>query len=119
MHTIEPYYNWRGLYIASEDERSPFYGRIYSEFEYTDAIYNYCIHPQWDNINSPGLFIKILYVDYEDSYAIIELFGEWNDTIDNDIMTLKRDIIELLMVEGVYQFIFIIFRNKVNEFLFY
>jgi len=107
MHTIEPYYNWRGLYIASEDERSPFFDRVYSEFEYTDAIYNYCIHPQWDSIESTSLFIKILYCDYHDGYVIIELFGEWNDTLYNDIMTLKRDIIELLMQEGIYKFILI------------
>ncbi|MBK7182072.1 MAG: hypothetical protein IPH89_03595 [Bacteroidetes bacterium] len=47
MQDIEPYYNWRHHYIASEDERSPFYEREYSEFEYTNAIYNYLIHPQW------------------------------------------------------------------------
>ena len=107
MHTIEPYYNWRGLYIADEDERSPFYERIYSEFEFTDSIYNYVIHPQWDNIGSPSLFIKILYTDYDEGYAIIELMGEWNDAIENDIMTLKRDIVELLMIEGVSKFILI------------
>ena len=107
MHTIEPYYNWRGLYIASEDERSPFYGRIYSEFEFTDAIYNYVIHPQWDNINSPSLFIKILYTNYNEGFTIIELMGEWNDAIQNDIMTFKRDIIEHLMQEGVSKFILI------------
>lgn len=107
MHSLEPYYNWRGLYIASEDPRSPFYERIYSEFEFTDAIYNHCIHPQWDSIESPGLFIKILFCDYEDGYCIIELLGEWNDALDNDIMTFKRDIIELLMYEGVSKFILI------------
>ena len=45
MHAIEPHYNWRDYYIASEDERSPFYGRIYSEFEFTHAIYDHVIHP--------------------------------------------------------------------------
>ena len=97
MQDIEPYYNWRDYYIASEDELSPFYQREYSEFEYTNAIYNYLIHPQWDDIDSPTLYIKILFVDYELNYAIIELFGEWNDCINNDIMTLKRDIIEVLL----------------------
>jgi len=107
VHTIEPYYNWRGLYIASEDPQSPFYGREYSEFEFSDAIYNYVIHPQWDNINSPTLFIKILYADYNEGFCIIELMGEWNDAIQNDIMTLKRDVIELLMLEGISKFILI------------
>ena len=64
MHTIEPYYNWRGFYIASEDIQSPFFERIYSEFEFTDSIYNFCIHPQWDHIGSPSWFIKILYTEY-------------------------------------------------------
>jgi hypothetical protein len=113
MHTIEPFYNWRGLYIASDDEKSPFYGRIYSEFEFTDTIYNYCIHPQWDNIGSPSLFIKILFCDYDDGYAIIEMMGEWNDTIENDIMTFKRDIVEFLMGDGINKFI-IIGENILN-----
>lgn len=107
MHMIEPFYNWRGFYIASEDIQSPFYGREYSEFEFTDRIYNFVIHPQWDNIGSPSLFIKILFADYDDGYVIIELFGEWNDAIQNDIMILKRDILEPLMEAGVNKFIFI------------
>jgi hypothetical protein len=107
MHSIEPYYNWRHLYIASEDERSPFYEREYSEFEYTNAIYNYVIHPQWDDIDSPTLYIKVLFVEYEQGYAVIELIGEWNDCINNDIMILKRDIIEKIMIHGVNKFILI------------
>ena len=113
MHTIEPYYNWRGFYVASEDIQSPFYGREYSEFEFTDTIYNYCIHPQWDNIGSPSLFIKILFADYDEGYCIIELFGEWNDAVQNDIMTLKRDIIEILMQCGINKFI-LIAENVLN-----
>lgn len=107
MQDIEPFYNWRHLYIASEDERSPFYEREYSEFEYTNAIYNYLIHPQWDDIESPTLYLKILYVDYDQGYCIIELIGEWNDCINNDIMLLKRDIIEQLMQYGIKKFILI------------
>lgn len=107
MQDIEPYYNWRHLYIADEDERSPFYGREYSEFEYTHAIYNFVIHPQWDDIGSPTLFIKILFVDYDLGYAVIEMIGEWNDAINNDIMTLKRDVMEVLMLYKVNKFILI------------
>ncbi len=107
MQDIEPFYNWRHIYIASEDERSPFYGREYSEFEYTNAIYNYLIHPQWDDMDSPTLYIKILCVDYDQKFAIIEMIGEWNDAINNDIMLLKRDIIELIMQYGVNKFILI------------
>jgi hypothetical protein len=107
VHTIEPFYNWRGFYIASEDPNSPFYEREYSEFEFTDAIYNYLIHPQWDNIGSPSLFIKLLFADYELGICVIELFGEWNDPINNDIMILKRDIIEVLMQNGIHKFVFV------------
>jgi hypothetical protein len=113
VHTIEPFYNWRGLYIASEDIQSPFYEREYSEFEFTDNIFGYCIHPQWDNIGSPQLFLKILYCDYDEGYAIIELFGEWNDIVDNDVMTLKRDIIETLIICGISKFI-LIAENLLN-----
>ena len=30
MHELEPFYNWQHLYIASEDEESPFYGTEYT-----------------------------------------------------------------------------------------
>jgi len=98
---------WRDLYRAEEDELSPFFGREYSEFEFTNQVYNFLIHPQWDDFGSPTLLLKILYVDYDEEYAIIELLGEWNDAINNDIMDLKREVIELLMEEGISKFIMI------------
>lgn len=107
VHSIEPFYQWRGYYIASEDPNSPFYNREYSEFEFTDTIYNYYIHPQWDNMGSKTLFLKILYVDYELGYTILEFIGEWNDAIENDIMVLKRDIVEPLMEQGINKFILV------------
>ena len=107
MHFIEPYFNWRHLYIASEDSLSPFYDREYSEFEFTDRIYNFLIHPQWDNIGSRTLFTKILFVDYEEGFAILEFIGEWNDAIENDIMTLKRNVIEEMMPHGINKFILV------------
>lgn len=107
MQDIEPYYNWRDLYISSEDERSPFYGREYSEFEYVNTIYNYYIHPQWDEFGSPTLYLKVLFADYENRFAIIEFIGEWNDAINNDIMILKRDVIEAMMGEGINKFMLI------------
>ena len=113
MHFVEPHFGWRGYYTAEEDPQSPFYGRIYSEFEFENRIYNYVIHPQWDNIGSETLFIKILFADYQEGYSIIELIGEWNDTIENDIMILKRDIIEILINEGISKFI-IIGENVLN-----
>lgn len=87
--------------------RSPFYGRQYSEFEFTDRVYDHVLHPQWDSIDSPTLFIKVLYADYDHGFAIIEFIGEWNDLLYNDIMTLKRDIIEEMMQEGIHKFILI------------
>lgn len=107
MHSIEPYFNWRHLYIASEDSLSPFYEREYSEFEFVDRVYNYLIHPQWDNFGSRTLFMKILFVDYDEQFAILEFIGEWNDAIENDIMTLKRDVLEILVGHGINKFILI------------
>ena len=107
MQDIEPFYNWSHLYSSEEDDRSPFYGRVYSEFEYSNTVYNYYIHPLWDDIGSPTLYIKILFCDYEQEFAIIELLGEWNDAIHNDIMILKRDIIDELINEGIKKFILI------------
>jgi len=107
MHELEPYYNWRELYIASEDPLSPFFEREYSEFEFSDKIYNHFIHPQWDNFGSQTLFMKILYADYEEGFCVIELIGEWNDLLYNDIMLLKRDIVEHMQMEGISRFILI------------
>ena len=78
MHEIEPYYKWRDDYIAAEDEFSPFYATQYSEFEFDKQIYNYLLHPQWDSFGSNTLYMKVLFVDYERSYCIIEFIGEWN-----------------------------------------
>ncbi|TNE55746.1 MAG: hypothetical protein EP338_02940 [Bacteroidetes bacterium] len=107
MHFIEPYFRWRDLYVASEDPNSPFFGREYSEFEFEHKIYNYVIHPQWDFMGSSTLFLKILYVDYDQGFCIIELIGEWNDAIENDIMTFKREIIDPLLYLDIRQFILI------------
>ena len=107
MHEIEPFYNWRHIYISEEDERSPFYGRDYSEFEYTNQVYNYFIHPQWDEFGSRTLYLKVLLADYDEQYAVIEMIGEWNDAIENDIMWLKREVIDVFMHEGIYKFILI------------
>src|SRR5690606_2879837 len=113
MHEIEPYYRWRDDYIASEDERSPFYGVEYSEFEFDKQIYNFLLHPQWDQFGSLTLYIKILYADYERGFAIMELIGEWNDEIYNDIILLKREIIDIMTSEGINK-ILIICENLIN-----
>jgi hypothetical protein len=41
------------------------------------------------------------------------MIGEWNDAIENDIMELKREVLEKLMSEGIYKFI-IIAENVFN-----
>lgn len=105
MHDIEPFFNWRNYYIASNDKQSPFYGKQYSEFYFTDRIYDHYIHPQWDNIGSSTLFCKVLYANYEQQVAVIELFGEWNDALHNDIMELKRTLIDPMITEGIRKFV--------------
>jgi hypothetical protein len=107
MHDLEPYHLWRDRYVAEEDERSPFYGQEHSEFEFTHAVYDHALHPQWDSIGSETLYIKVIYADYDEGYAIIEMIGEWNDLLGNDIMYLKRDHLEPMMYEGISKFILI------------
>ena len=113
MHDIEPFYNWRHLYASEEDPRSPFLGREYSEFVFSQTVYNYYIHPQWDDFGSRTLYLKVLLADYEERYAVIELIGEWNDAIENDIMTLKRDVIDIFEQQGITKFI-LIAENVLN-----
>lgn len=113
MHEIEPFYNWRHIYVSEEDKRSPFYGRTYSEFEFSQTVYNYYIHPQWDDFGSRTLYMKIIYVDYELHFAVIELIGEWNDAIENDIMELKREVFDVMYNEGIYKYI-LIAENVLN-----
>lgn len=115
MHDIEPYYGWRNLYKAEEDRRSPFYGREYSEFEFANDIYGYYIHPQWDDFGSATLYIKLLYADYVRGYAMLELIGEWNDAVNNDIMFLKRDFVDLLIEKGINKFV-LFGENVLNAF---
>ncbi|MDF1694250.1 MAG: hypothetical protein P1U56_00365 [Saprospiraceae bacterium] len=114
MHDIEPYYKWREYYIASEDSDSPFHGKAYDEFTFTNKIYNYFIHPQWDDFGSQTLYMKILFVDYAEGFAMIEMIGEWNDCINNDIMFLKREIVDHLLRKGIDKFI--IFCDNILNF---
>ena len=107
MQDIEPFFHWRDVYTAESDKRSPFYRKIYSEFQYHNVIYNYYIHPQWDEFGSSTLYLKLLWTDYEHHFAIIELIGEWNDAIYNDIMYLKRNFVDILISEGITKFILI------------
>lgn len=105
MHEIEPFFKWREFYTAENDEHSPFFGKTYNEFAFETTIYNYYIHPQWDSIDSESLYVKLLYTDYDHSFAIIELLGEWNDCISNDIELLRKNLIDVLLQNGIHKFI--------------
>ncbi len=107
MHDIEPHFVWRDHYIAANDERSPFFGRVYDEFMFSNKVYNYYIHPQWDEFGSDTLYLKILWVDYEQGQAIMELIGEWNDCLKNDIMQLKREVVDRLAGQGIRKYLLI------------
>ena len=54
-----------------------------------------------------------MYADYNENFAVIELIGEWNDAIANDIMTLKRDVIDEMFYEHITKFI-LITENVLN-----
>lgn len=107
MHDIEPHFQWRDKYKSEEDPRSPFYGREYDEFGFHNRVYNYLLHPQWDEFGSETLYLKILYTDYVEGYTIIQLIGEWNDALHNDVMHLKREIIDELLAAGIYRYVLI------------
>ena len=57
--------------------------------------------------------MKVLYADYDDGYAVIELIGEWNDCIQNDIMHLKRNVADQMIEEGINRFV-LICENVLN-----
>jgi len=107
MHDIEPFYRWLPLYDSSEDLKSPFFNLDFSPEEELNTVYNFVLHPDWDYFGSETLYLKLLYADYEQEFCIIEFIGEWNDTLHNDVMHLKRNVVEPLMVEGINKFILI------------
>ena len=77
-----------------------------------DGYEGYIDNKQYEEI-SETLFIKIIFADYEQGFTVIEMIGEWNDCIENDIMNLKLEVIELLMGEGIDKFI-VIGENVLN-----
>jgi hypothetical protein len=107
VHQLLPFENWLKYYDSSADDRSPFFEKEYNFDVYSETIYGYYIDPSWDFFGSETLYLKILYADYEEGFVVLEFLGEWNDTIENDIMTLKRNFIELLAHEGINKFILI------------
>ncbi len=46
-------------------------------------------------------------MDYDLQFAIIELFGEWTDVVQNDIMFLKREVVDILAEKGICKWVLI------------
>jgi hypothetical protein len=107
MHTIEPFTGWLKHYDSALDNQSPFYGKEYNYDLYEQTIYGYYIDPGWDSFGSETLYSKILFADYTEKFVVIEMIGEWNDAINNDIMTFKRGLLESLEETGINKFIII------------
>jgi hypothetical protein len=106
MHEIEPFYNWQKYYLPYEDTKSPFFEKEEIN-QYRNTVYSYYLHPDWDEIGSETLYLKVLMVNYSLKYAVIELIGEWNDTLHNDVMYLKRNIVDVFLKQGIKHFVLI------------
>jgi hypothetical protein len=106
MHSIEPFYNWQKYYLCYEDKKSPYFEHI-PDGNFNHTVYEYYLHPDWDDMGSETLYLKILMVNYKLNYMVIELIGEWNDTLHNDVMYLKRGIIDHFLKKGIQKFILI------------
>jgi len=76
-------------------------------FYYDRSVNQMPAHPLWDTIGSESLLIKILYAQYDEGYAIIELFGEWNDLYENDYKLLAENCLTYLLDCGINKFILI------------
>lgn len=107
LHHIEPFYGWLNIYSHETDERSPFHEVEHNLFQYDRSVNRIPAHPLWDDIGSESLLVKILYADYQLGYAIIELFGEWNDLFDNDFKLLAENCLTYLIDHGIRRFIMV------------
>ena len=105
MHQIEPYPGWLNYYDPCLDDQSPYHGKKYNYDLYAETIYGYYIDPGWDNMGSETLYVKVLFVNYVERFVILELLGEWNDAINNDIMVFKQGIVDYLLGKSIYKFI--------------
>lgn len=113
---VEPHYGWLGYYDHKMDKRSPFHHVEHNLFAYDRYIYTFEAHPLWDTIESESLLVKILYANYTQGYAIIELLGEWNDLFQNDFKLLCENCLTYLADEGITQYIFVA-ENVFNIYL--
>ncbi|MCI4670850.1 MAG: hypothetical protein MRZ79_22130 [Bacteroidia bacterium] len=108
LHDIEPFYGWLAMYNHEMDEKSPFHDVEHNMFYYDRSINNIPAHPLWDDFGSESLLVKIQYADYQEGYAILEFFGEWNDLYDNDFKLLSENVLSFLVDFGINKFIFIV-----------
>lgn len=108
MHELIPHSGWQTHYIADEDINSPLYNNQGApDNGYYHRMYDFIIHPEWDYIGCETLFVKLIFVDYSQGFAVIELLGEWNDTIHNDIMEFKRRLVDSMIEQGIDKFLLI------------
>ncbi|MEO0898513.1 MAG: hypothetical protein AAFY71_19020 [Bacteroidota bacterium] len=107
LHHIEPFYGWLSWYNHEMDENSPFHEEEHNLFFFDKSINNIPAHPLWDDFGSESLLVKIQFADYKEGYAILEMFGEWNDLYDNDFKLLSENVLGLLIDAGIDKFILI------------
>lgn len=107
MVAIQPFYHWREYYDPELDRKSPFHYPRYQDTMQFSVSYNQVIHPEWEDIGSEGLFMKVLFADYYEGCAILEGMGDWNDCTDIDIKSILENLIHPLFQEGVSRFLLI------------
>jgi hypothetical protein len=107
MQDIEPHFGWLDLYHNEMDPNNPFHEVEHNQFEYDRAVYNYLAHPQWDEIGSESLLVKVLFADYDNNFAIIELFGVWNDLFENDYKLFAENCLTYFIDAGINRFVLI------------
>lgn len=116
MHEIEPYYGWLGYYTNEADENSPYQEADHGAYQLEKGVYEYLAHPLWDEFGSDSLLLKILFANYDQGYAIVELFGVWNDLLQNDYRLLAENFLTYMIDAGITRFVFIM-ENVLNIYL--
>lgn len=116
MHDIEPFIGWLRYYDPETDEQSPFFGTEHSQFTLDRGVYEYLAHPLWEDFGSESLLTKVLYVDYDEGFAILEMFGVWNDLLQNDYRLFMENVLTLMVGEGVNKYI-LVMENILNIYL--
>ena len=116
MQDIEPFLGWLKYYSNEQDDHSPFQSVTHNAFSFDRNVYEYLAHPLWDDIESDGLLVKILYADYDSGFAFVELFGVWNDLILNDFKLLSENCLTYLVDAGINKIV-LIAENVLNIYL--